>query len=74
MIGASYAATVAGGVETPDAQAGLLRAARESLQAAVNNTDPAGHAQVGRPVGRQQHSSSSGRSAVRTGPTTPRSA
>jgi len=39
VIGASYQAVAAGDVETLAVQAGLLRAARDSLQAAIDNTD-----------------------------------
>jgi hypothetical protein len=39
VIGASYQAVAAGDVETLAAQAGLLRAARDSLQTAIDNTD-----------------------------------
>jgi len=39
VIGASYQAVAAGDVVTLAAQAGLLRAARESLQTAIDNTD-----------------------------------
>ncbi|MBV9141546.1 MAG: hypothetical protein JO115_11610 [Pseudonocardiales bacterium] len=39
VIGSSYQAVAAGDVETLAAQAGLLRAARDSLQTAIDNTD-----------------------------------
>jgi len=39
VIGASYQAVAVGDVETLAGQAGVLRAAREALQAAIDNTD-----------------------------------
>jgi hypothetical protein len=39
MIGASYQAVAAGDVDTLATQAGLLRAAPEALQTAIDNTD-----------------------------------
>lgn len=39
VVGSSYQAVAAGDVETLAAQSGLLRAARDSLQTAIGNTE-----------------------------------